>query len=95
MDQATSNQVWDTLSKGISDYFSYATARVKTQAAPSGSVIYTNAANPFPGTQGAYPQAEAKPSPGGASSASIANALGGGVGLLVVALIIIALLFKR
>lgn len=66
------NDVWGTVErlggqviKAVSDYKGRATS------APSGRVVYTNSANPFPGTQGAYPQAEAKPSPGGDSVFSL------------------------
>lgn len=91
---AVQNDVWGTLERlggqvigAVTDY-----KKNKTQAAPSGGVVYTNASNPFPGTQGAYPQAEAKPAPGGVGfSFTLANLpsmlIWLGVALLVVALL--------
>lgn len=66
---ATENDVWATLTSLGGQFISakrdvsLAQAQVATRASPSGASDSTTA-NPFPGTQGAYPQAEAKPQPG-------------------------------
>lgn len=86
--QAPTNDFWGTIQGVARDYFSYRAAR--TTAAPSGQVD-GNRANPFPGTQGAFPQAEAKPAPGGVGIGfSFAN-MGSWLVVAVVALIVLAL----
>lgn len=56
------NDVWTTISKTIDAVAAYKISRnmqPQTQASPSGT-ISGNVWNPFPGTQSAYPQAQAK-----------------------------------
>lgn len=71
-DASTANDVWGSLSNIASQVISYkrdvalaklSNARVTTTSTPSGKTDSVTV-NPFPGTQGAYPQAEAKPQPG-------------------------------
>ena len=91
---ASQNDVWSTLKSLGSEALGAArdiaiSRNARTTAAPSGNVGGT-VWNPFPGTQSAYPQAEAKPLPGGSvfnlGNLSPALILGGLV-LLVIALI--------
>ncbi len=68
------NDVWATLTGLGGQLISarrdveLARANVQTRASPSGTSDST-IANPFPGTQGNFPQAEVKPQPGAASVA--------------------------
>lgn len=93
-DGSTQNDVWTTITKLGTSYFDSRArrdeARSRTTAAPTG-VTYANSGNPAPGSQGAYPQAENKPAPGGAGfSFSLKNFPGviviAGIVLLIFAL---------
>lgn len=77
-DSSVANDVWGTISNIASQAISYkrdvalaklstAQSQAKTQAAPSGVVGRDYSINPFPGTQSAFPQNDAKPAPGGTS----------------------------
>lgn len=85
------NDVWGTITKVGTDLIAARrdVSIARTRAAPSGSVENTGV-NPFPGTQGQFPQTEAKPTPGGVSvSASLgSNAILIGV-LVVLGLLLI------
>lgn len=70
MSDPSENNVWDTAERIATNAVGvYRDFKIATQAAPSGNVVYTNMQNPLPGSQGAYPQAEAKPTPGGGALA--------------------------
>lgn len=73
--------------------YKLASQRIRSGAAPSGTVVYTNSQNPAPGTQGAYPQAEAKPHPGGGAS-SVFSFSGQQWLLLAVAVVLVLVLFR-
>lgn len=68
----STNDVWATLTDLGGKFISanrdinIARSGAATRSTPGGMSDQT-VANPFPGTQGAYPQAEAKPSPGAVS----------------------------
>lgn len=95
-DTSGSNDVWNTISKGVSDYFNFRTveAQSRTMAAPSGAPASNNA-NPFPGTQGPYPQAEAKPTPGASGFSFSFGKSGAWIVAAVVGLILFALVARR
>lgn len=91
------NNVWASINKGIDAFASYQLARVsrskapdQSAAAPSGNTRWT-IWNPFPGTQGSYPQAEGKP------SFETSNALGNlsWLMIVVVALLLVFALLRR
>jgi hypothetical protein len=62
--QDINNDVWATINKVVDNVTAYNVAKlqVRTTAAPSGRVD-SNTFNPIPGTQGPYPQADAKTTP--------------------------------
>lgn len=93
MPAAADNDVWGTINHLADVAGGYFGARVRstTTAAPSGQVVYTNAANPFPGTQGAFPQAEAKPAPGGVGLGFSLSGMSGWVIGAVLVVILLAL----
>lgn len=76
-DSSVANDVWGTISNIASQAISYkrdvalaklstAQAQIRTTSTPSGQDP-SYRVNPFPGTQSAYPQNDAKPNPGGIS----------------------------
>jgi hypothetical protein len=83
--QQPDNDVWGSLAKLGSEAITAQrdVSIARTKAAPSGS-IENSGVNPFPGTQGAYPQAEAKPNPGGASFSATIGVTGIVIAVLVV-----------
>lgn len=96
------NDMWSTINKGIDAISQYRNAKlsarpaapviVQTTAAPSGAPSSTGV-NPFPGTQGAFPQAEAAPKPGAGLSSSMPQwAL---IALGVLGLIVLASFVRR
>lgn len=95
------NDVWGTISKGIDAVKDVAIARqqakVATAAAPSG--LNWQAFNPFPGSWGAYPQAEGKPVPGvGFTQAGLpSKPLDGGSLMMILGaiLVVVLLAFRR
>lgn len=84
----TVNDVWESLKSGASDVLDLRD-RIRTRSAPSGSSD-SRPYNPFPGTQGPYPQAESKPAPGDESGFSIPNWL-----WLAVAALAVLILLRR
>jgi len=83
------NDVWATLTDLGGKYISanrdinLAKSGVLTRATPSG-MTDQSVANPFPGTQGAYPQAEAKPQPG---AQSVGFQISGGMFWIIAAIV--------
>lgn len=92
----TANDVWSTISQFSKDYFGFKTASANAAAsatAASPGKPAANGANPFPGTQGPYPQAEAKPAPGGTGiSAALGNV---GTWIIVGVVLLIGLALAR
>lgn len=86
------NDVWSTLNHGIDAIASFTKAfgnAPQTQAAPTGKMSGTSW-NPFPGSQGAYPQAEGK-----TNYASIGDALFGTPIALIIVVVIAAFFLLR
>lgn len=97
-DPSQSNNVWNTLSNVASQLIDYKRAvalakldntRNVTASSPSGRTDSTTV-NPFPGTQGAYPQAEAKPKPGSPDVAFLSSPI-----LLIIAFVLALILVMR
>ena len=82
------NNVWGSLVGAAGDVLNIRD-RVRTTSSPSGASD-TRVYNPFPGTQGAYPQAEAKASPAGETEFSIPRWL-----WLAVAALAVYIVFRR
>lgn len=91
MTDPSENNVWDTAERVATNALGvYRDLKIATRAAPSGNVVYTNSQNPLPGSQGEFPQAEGKPTPGGGkvsfTLSSVPWFVWAGVGALLVML---------
>jgi len=98
-DPSQSNDVWGTIVNVASQAISYkrdvelaklSGYRNAATSTPSGRTDSTTV-NPFPGTQGAYPQAEAKPKPG----SDVASMFGASPILLIFAFLLALFLVMR